>query len=160
MQVRRIIAGHFKTNVKDERVAASTSEILEALTGEKQPTDPVSFMLAGAQALQVEKKILDDLERGLKVNIKRDSDAADIARKIRIDGRSVDTWLAWYRSAEFRLASMCYMTLDKVWAMWPQAFEDAQEQPKPSVPNLTGYVDPNEARYVPNPYSKRPRISG
>ena len=68
--------------------------------------------------------VIIELERGLRINIKRDTNSANRARQILKDGRPVSGWVTWYRSDEFRLGSMHYMNIDKVWAMYPQAYAD------------------------------------
>jgi hypothetical protein len=78
-----------------------------------------------AQRMAAAEQILCALERGLKINIARDDKAAKKAALIVRDGRSVDTWITWYRSDQFRLGNMPYMNIDKVWSMWPQAFDTA-----------------------------------
>lgn len=123
IETRKIIADAFQTHIKDERVIRATAKILEKITGQKQPTDALSAMLFGSPEARREKEILDALELGLKINITRDSDAAEYAKKIRLDGRSVDGWITWYRSDTFRLQSMPFMDIKKIWRMWPQAFD-------------------------------------
>jgi hypothetical protein len=80
-----------------------------------------------------EKEILDSLERGLKINIKRDNKSANYASKIYKDGRPVERWIEWYRSDAFRMSSAPFMTVEKVWAMWPQAFSAENERVNVSV---------------------------
>jgi len=123
IETRKIIAEAFQTHIRDERVIQATARIIEKITGEKQPTDALSAMLFGSPEARREKEILDTLEVGLKINIPRDSDTAVIAKNIRLDGRSVDAWVTWYRSDTFRLSSMPFMDIKKIWKMWPSAFD-------------------------------------
>jgi hypothetical protein len=79
----------------------------------------------GAERAAAAEAVLVELERGLKINIKRDTNSADKAARILRDGRPVSSWIDWYRSDNFRLSGMHFMNIDKVWSMWPSAFQDA-----------------------------------
>ena len=129
-QVRKAIADAFGLDFKGEnstldKAADSVIEVFNRV----RPLPGAWGLAAGGLPgrdinSETEKEILDELERGLKINIPRDNISADKAHKIRLDGRSVGEWLEWYRSDQFRLQSMCYMNIEKVWSMWPQAFDD------------------------------------
>jgi hypothetical protein len=69
------------------------------------------------------EQIIQTLEKGLRVNIVRSLTNQSVARRILKDGRSVETWLAWLKSDEWRLAHLyIYADLEKVWRDFPQAF--------------------------------------
>ena len=69
------------------------------------------------------EEIITTLERGLKVNIVRSLNNQQAAKRMLKDGRPVETWLAWVKSDEWRLAHLyMYADLDRVWREYPQAF--------------------------------------
>lgn len=71
---------------------------------------------------EVENLILR-LEQGLRVNIDRSLKNQQVVKRLLKDGRSVDTWLEWCKSDEWRLGHLyLYRDLEKVWGEFPQAF--------------------------------------
>lgn len=72
------------------------------------------------------EEIIQSLERGLRVNITRTTANQSVARRILKDGRSVETWLSWVKSDDWRAARLyIYADLEKVWRDFPQAFGTA-----------------------------------
>lgn len=77
------------------------------------------------QGIDEVENILVQLERGLRVNIDRSPKAQQAAKRILRDGRSLDTWLSWCKSDEWRLAHLyLYADVDRVWREFPQAFDN------------------------------------
>ena len=83
------------------------------------------------QADKVEE-VIQELERGLHVNITRTTNNQAVAKRIVKDGRPVSTWLAWVVGEEWRAAHLyIYADLEKVWRDFPQAFKgDANMNPQ------------------------------
>ncbi len=70
------------------------------------------------------EEIIQELERGLRVNIARSTRNQAVAKRILKDGRSVQTWLSWCMSDEWRASHLyLYADLEKVWRDYPQAFD-------------------------------------
>lgn len=83
----------------------------------------------GNQAVkeQIDKieEVIVKLERGLRVNITRSTNNQAVARRILKDGRSLETWLGWVTSDEWRNSHLyIYADLEKVWRDFPQAFDN------------------------------------
>ena len=66
---------------------------------------------------------IQELERGLRVNITRSLNNQQVAKRILKDGRPLETLLGWCKSDEWRASHLyLYADLEKVWQVWPQAF--------------------------------------
>ena len=71
------------------------------------------------------EELIQEMERGLRVNISRTTANQAAARRILNDGRSFGQWLTWCISDEWRAAHLyLYADLDKVWRDYPQAFDN------------------------------------
>jgi hypothetical protein len=138
-RVRNIIASVSGLRNNDEKVKAAAQEIA-SLYGEQ---DAVTAQMPTRN--DAENTLLNDLERGLKITIyPRTEEAYNIARKMIASGQTVETWLRWYKADLFRLQSMPYMTIVKVWQMWRSAEPD---KPKPAAP----VVEQEDEEYIPAP---------
>lgn len=90
--------------------------------------DGALFFAGQAKDQQADKieEVLQELERGLRVNISRTTRNQQVARRILNDARPVSRFLAWAAADEWRSAHLyLYADLDKVWRDWPQAFPAA-----------------------------------
>lgn len=77
------------------------------------------------------EEILQEFERGLKVNIPRTTKNQSVARRILKDGRDIGKWLSWVVSDPWRAVHLyLYADLEKVWTEFPQAFESAATNPQ------------------------------
>jgi len=86
---------------------------------------------AKEQGMDKIEEIIIQLERGLRVNITRSNSNQQVAKRLLKDGRSVDTWLEWCRSDEWRMAHLyIYADLEKVWRDFPQAFDNNNMNPQ------------------------------
>lgn len=71
------------------------------------------------------EELIQKLEHGLHLNISRSLSNQQAAKRILKDGRSVDKWLEWCKSDEWRLERLyMYANLDRVWQDFPQAFRE------------------------------------
>lgn len=82
-----------------------------------------------AKALGVDKveEILDRLDRELSANIPRTGANQSVARfilKMEKTGQSLEDWIRWLKSEEWRLAHLYIyaQNLEKIRIEWPQAF--------------------------------------
>lgn len=72
------------------------------------------------------EEVLQELERGLRVNIDRSLKNQQIVKRIINDGRPVSKFLDWVHADEWRAAhTYLYAKLEKIWQDFPQAFSDA-----------------------------------
>ena len=72
------------------------------------------------------EEFLQEVERGLKVNLQRSNSNQAVARRILKDGRPFGQWLTWCISDEWRAAHLyLYADLERVWREYPQAFSEA-----------------------------------
>jgi hypothetical protein len=89
--------------------------------------DGLLFFGKQAKEQEVDKveELLQEMERGLHVNITRSASHQATAKKILKDGRPFGQWLTWCISDEWRAAHLyIYADLDKIWRDFPQAFEN------------------------------------
>jgi hypothetical protein len=94
--------------------------------------DGILFFAGQAKDQQADKveELIQELERGLRVNITRTTKAQQTARKILRDARPVARFLSWVVADEWRSAHLyLYADLDKVWRDWPQAFPAVNQNP-------------------------------
>jgi hypothetical protein len=71
------------------------------------------------------EELLQEMERGLRVNIARSTNNQQVAKRILKDARPFGQWLTWCISDEWRAAHLyLYADLDKVWRDYPQAFDN------------------------------------
>lgn len=71
------------------------------------------------------EKIFVQLEKGLHVNISRNTSNQQTVKKILKDGRSVEKWITWLMSDEWRAThTYLWANMDKVWQDFPQAFNN------------------------------------
>ena len=104
----------------------SLSGIKENIKENRKKGDLLDGMLYyGKQAIEQHEdrveEILIKLEHGLRVNITRSTNNQAVAKRILKDGRSVESWLSWVISDEWRAAHLyIYADLEKVWRDWPQ----------------------------------------
>lgn len=122
--------------------------------------DGMVFFAKQAKGGEEVEELLNKLERELKVNLHRSNSNQQIARKIikaEAAGQSLDVFLGWLKSDEWRLAHLyIYTDLSKLWQMYPQAFVEAQpEPPRPEHQRVN--PDENRGKYVPN-HLPRPNI--
>jgi NTP pyrophosphatase (non-canonical NTP hydrolase) len=70
------------------------------------------------------EEVIQELERGLRVNIARSLNNQQVAKRILNDGRPLEAWLSWCKSEVWRAAHLyLYADLEKVWRDFPQAFD-------------------------------------
>jgi hypothetical protein len=68
--------------------------------------------------------LIQQIERGLRVNITRSNSNQSAARRILKDGRPFSQWLTWCISDEWRAGHLyLYADLDRIWREYPQAFD-------------------------------------
>lgn len=87
--------------------------------------DGVLFFAQQAKEQGADKveEVIQELERGLKVNIDRSLKNQVMAKKIIKDARPLSQWIAWAKADEWRAAHLyLYAKLEKVWQDFPQAF--------------------------------------
>lgn len=78
---------------------------------------------AKEQGVDKVEEVIQELERGLRVNITRTTNNQAIAKRILKDGRAVSQWLSWVVADEWRASHLyIYADLEKVWRDFPQAF--------------------------------------
>jgi hypothetical protein len=81
------------------------------------------------QADKVEE-LIQELERGLRVNIARTTRNQQVAKRILKDARPVARFLAWVNAEEWRAThTYLYADLEKVWRDFPQAFPAVNSNP-------------------------------
>lgn len=117
------------TTVSNLGETVSPSVILNQ-RNQKKPdlVDAVLFYGNQAQSRNEDKVegLIQEMERGLHVNIARSNANQAAARRILKDGRPFSQWLTWCISDEWRAAHLyMYADLDKVWREYPQAFKEA-----------------------------------
>ena len=103
--------------------------------------DGMSYFAQQAQERGVDKveDVLVRLDRGISANIHRSLANQSVAKRIlreEAEGHTVEKFLAWLRSDEWRMAHLyIYADLEKMWTLWPQAFtapsDEYTGQPKP-----------------------------
>jgi hypothetical protein len=89
--------------------------------------DGLMFYGKQAQDQKADKveELIQEMERGLRVNISRSTANQATAKRILNDGRPFGQWLTWCISDEWRAAHLyIYADLEKVWRDYPQAFEN------------------------------------
>lgn len=75
------------------------------------------------------EEVLQELERGLRVNIGRTTKNQAVAKRILRDARPISRFLSWVNAEEWRAAhAYLYADLEKVWRDWPQAFPSENKQ--------------------------------
>ncbi len=71
--------------------------------------------------------LIQEIERGIHVNILRSTGNQAVAKRILKDGRSFGQWLTWCISDEWRAGHLyIYADMEKIWRDYPQAFVDTQ----------------------------------
>ena len=105
--------------------------------------DGMVFYAHQAQERGIDKveDVLVRLEKGIGVNIPRSVANQSVAKRLlkeEAEGRTVDQFLTWLRSDEWRMSHLyIYADPEKIWTIWPQAFVNPDEkegytgQPKP-----------------------------
>ncbi len=122
-KIREILSKYFDKPHDDPIVIKCAEEILTGKRGDMMD-GALLFMQTPEQAQ--EKEILDELERELKVNYKRDENKLNTAKLLRLEmkanpQRTIARWLAWCKTDEWRLGHLnIYKDITKVWAEWPQ----------------------------------------
>jgi len=87
--------------------------------------DGLLFFGKQAQEQEVDKveEFMQEVERGLHVNLPRTTGNQAAAKRILRDGRPFSQWLTWCISDEWRAAHLyIYADLEKIWQIYPQAF--------------------------------------
>ena len=87
--------------------------------------DGLLFFGKQAQEQEVDKveEFMQEVERGLHVNLPRTTGNQAAAKRILRDGRPFSQWLTWCISDEWRAAHLyIYADLEKIWQIFPQAF--------------------------------------
>jgi hypothetical protein len=100
--------------------------------------DGVLFFAGQAKDQQADKveELLQELERGLRVNITRTTKNQQTAKRILKDARPVSRFLAWVVADEWRSSHLyLYADLEKVWRDWPQAFPASAGNPNEVRPS-------------------------
>lgn len=93
--------------------------------------DGILFFGKQAKEQKADKveELIQEIERGLHVNVTRTTGNQAVAKRILSDGRPFSQWLTWCISDEWRAAHLyIYADLEKIWQLYPQAFQ-----------NTTGY---------------------
>ena len=105
--------------------------------------DGMAFYEKQAKERGVDKveDLLVRLGMGIGVNIPRSVANQSVAKRLlkeEAEGRTVDQFLTWLRSDEWRMSHLyIYADPEKIWTIWPQAFVNPDEkegytgQPKP-----------------------------
>lgn len=76
------------------------------------------------------ENLMQEIERGLKVNITRSTKNQAVAKRILRDARPFGQWLTWCMSDEWRATHLyLYADLEKVWRDYPQAFGGSGNNP-------------------------------
>lgn len=126
-----------KETVSNSEETVSPSVILNQRNQKNQKrgdfVDAVLFYGKQAQEQKADKteEILQEMERGLRVNIARTTNNQAVARRILKDGRPFGEWLTWCLSDEWRAAHLyLYADLEKVWRDYPQAFDNTNYNPQ------------------------------
>lgn len=71
------------------------------------------------------EELIQEMERGLHVNVVRSLSNQSAAKKILKDARPFGQWLTWCISDEWRAAHLYhYADLEKIWRDYPQAFDN------------------------------------
>lgn len=114
--------------VSDNQANINSTEITtENTTRKGDLVDGVLFFGKQAKEQKADKieQLLQEIERGLKVNITRSTANQNAARRILNDGRPFGQWLTWCISDQWRAARLYhYADVDKIWRDYPQAFEN------------------------------------
>lgn len=87
--------------------------------------DGVLFFAGQAKEQKADKveEVIQTLERGLKVNISRNTKNQAVAKRLLNDARPLERFLQWVHADEWRAAhTYLYAELERVWREWPQAF--------------------------------------
>lgn len=106
----------------------SQVRVKEKIKKEKKGDLVDGILLFGKQAIEQgedkAEEIIQELERGLRVNITRTTKNQAVAKRILKDGRPVQKWLFWCMLDEWRASHLyLYADLEKVWRDYPQAFD-------------------------------------
>lgn len=129
----RISAGiaERKPTVSQRNATVSESQLIKQDNTKIKPSkkgdlvDGLLFFGKQAKEQNVDgiENLLQEIERGLHVNIKRTPANQAAARRILEDGRPFGQWLTWCISDEWRAARLyLYADVDKIWEVWPQGF--------------------------------------
>jgi len=99
---------------------------------------------AERQKLGEVEEMLNRIERAFSVNLQRSLANQTIARKILAEekaGRTFDKFVTWFYSDEWRAShAYIYANLDKLWTIYPQAFDDTNRRKGADYGNSeTGY---------------------
>ena len=99
--------------------------------------DGMVFYAQQAQERGIDKveDILVRLEKGIGVNIPRSVANQSVAKRLlkeEAEGRTVDQFLTWLRSDEWRMSHLyIYADPEKIWTIWPQAFVTPAKEDRP-----------------------------
>ena len=97
--------------------------------------DGMVFYAQQAQEHGIDKveDLLTRLEKGIGVNIPRSVANQSVAKRLlkeEAEGRTVDQFLTWLRSDEWRMSHLyIYADPEKIWTIWPQAFAAPTTKP-------------------------------
>ena len=97
--------------------------------------DGMVFYAQQAQERGIDKveDLLVRLEKGIGVNIPRSVANQSVAKRLlkeEAEGRTVDQFLTWLRSDEWRMSHLyIYADPEKIWTIWPQAFAAPTTKP-------------------------------
>lgn len=99
--------------------------------------DGMAFYEKQAKERGVDKveDLLVRLGKGIGVNIPRSVANQSVAKRLlkeESEGRTLDQFLTWLRSDEWRMAHLyIYADPEKVWTIWPQAFIAPEKEDRP-----------------------------
>lgn len=119
------------TTVSNSGETVSPSVILNQRNQRNQKRGDLldGVLFYGKQAVENKadkiEELIQEMERGLRVNITRTPANQSAAKRIMNDGRPFGEWLTWCIADEWRAAHLyLYADLEKVWRDYPQAFSD------------------------------------
>lgn len=107
------------------------TEVKPSVNRENKPSkkgdlvDGILFFAGQAKDQQADKveELIQELERGLRVNIARTTKNQQVAKRILKTAHPVSRWIAWAMADEWRASHLyLYADLEKVWRDFPQAF--------------------------------------
>ena len=97
--------------------------------------------------------LLVRLGKGIGVNIPRSVANQSVAKRLlkeEAEGRTVDQFLTWLRSDEWRMSHLyIYADPEKIWTIWPQAFT------APTTKPIEYYTPPKDEEYISKEEAKR-----
>ncbi len=105
--------------------------------------DVIGFMelsekLKKQNGVDATEELIQEIERGIHVNIRRTTGNQAVAKRIIRDGRLFGEWLTWCISDEWRAAHLyIYADMEKIWRDFPQAF--VEEKIKTIPDHLLAY---------------------